>query len=47
MFIRCAYDKKENKFNYHRGIDCIVKLCKNLKDVTMEIINREKKKWCH
>ena len=42
MFIRCSYDKKENKFNYYRGIDCIVKLCKKLKEETMEIINREK-----
>ena len=28
MFIRCSFDKKENKLNYCRGKDCIEKLCK-------------------
>ena len=43
MFIRCSFDKKENKLNYYRGKDCIEKLCKKLKESAMEIINREKK----
>ena len=33
----------KKKLNYYRGIDCIVKLCKKLKEETMEIINLEKK----
>ena len=43
MFIRCSFDKKENKLNYYRGKDCIEKLCKKLKESATEIINREKK----
>ena len=43
MFMRCSFDKKENKLNYYRGKDCIEKLCKKLKESAMEIINREKK----
>ena len=43
MFIRCSFDKKENKLNYYRGKDCIEKLCKKFKESTTEIINREKK----
>ena len=44
MFIRCSFDEKENKFKYYRGKDCIIKACKKLKQCTMEIINREKKR---
>ena len=43
MFIRCSFDKKENKLNYYRGKDCIEKLCKKFKESANEIINREKK----
>ena len=43
MFIKCSFDKKENKLNYYRGKDCIEKLCKKLKESANEIINREKK----
>ena len=43
MFIRCSFDKKENKLNYYRGKDCIEKLCKKIKESANEIINREKK----
>ena len=28
MFIRCSFDKKENKLDYYRGKDCIEELCK-------------------
>ena len=31
MFIRCSFDKRENKLNYYRGKDCIDNLCKKLK----------------
>ena len=44
MFTRCSFDKKENKLNYYRGKDCIEKLCKDLKENAMEIIDYEKKK---
>ena len=44
MFIRCSFDKQENKFNYYRGKDCIEKSCKKLKESAMEIINLKKKK---
>ena len=48
MFTRCSFDKIENKLDYYRGKDCIEKLCKNLKESAMEIINHEKKKkWYH
>ena len=43
MFTRCSFDKKENKLNYCRGKDCIEKLCKNIKERTMKIINYEEK----
>ena len=43
MFIRCSFDKKENKLNYYRGKNCIEKLCKKLKESATERINREKK----
>ena len=43
LYTRCSLDKKQNKFNYYRGIDCIIKLCKQLKEEEMEIINHEKK----
>ena len=44
MFIRCSFDKKENKLNYYRGKDSIEKLCKKSKESATEIINREKNK---
>ena len=43
LYTRCSFDKKENKLNYYREIDCIVKLCQELKEETMEIINCEEK----
>ena len=43
MAIICSFDKKENKFNYYRGKDCIEKLCKKIKESTNEIINCKKK----
>ena len=44
LFIRCSFDKKENKLNYYRGKDCIENLFKNLKDHAMKIIKYEEKK---
>ena len=44
MSIICSFDRKENKFNYYRGKDCIEKLCKKIKESVNEIINREKKR---
>ena len=47
MFIRCSFDKKENKLNHYKGKYCIEELCKKLKESATEIINHEKKKWHH
>ena len=47
MFTKCSFDKAENKLDYYRGRDCIEKLCKELKEHAMKIINYEKKKWYH
>ena len=41
---RCSFDEEENKLDHYRGRDCINKLCKNLKEHAMKIINYEKKK---
>ena len=43
MFIRCSFNKKENKTNYYRGKDCIENLCKKLKESAMEIIDYEER----
>ena len=43
MFTKCSFDETKNKCGYCRGIDCIKKWCKKLKDCAMEIINYEKK----
>ena len=42
MLIRCSFDRKENKVNYHRGKDCIEKLCKKFNKSANEIINFKK-----
>ena len=39
-----TYDSDKNIHNFYRRKDCIKKLCKDLKDQAMEIINYEKKK---
>ena len=43
IFIKCSFDKKENKLDYYRGKDCIEKSCKKLKENLIEIINRKEK----
>ena len=43
MSIIFSFDKKENKFNYYKGKDCIEKLCKKIKESANEIVNYEKK----
>ena len=40
MFTKCSFDNKK-KVDYYRGIDCIEKACKKIKDRAMEIINYE------
>ena len=40
---RCSFDEEENRLDHYRGRDCINKLCKNLKEHAMKIINYEKK----
>ena len=46
---QCLFDGKENKFDSCRREDCVEKLCKNVKNGAMKIINYEKKKkkWHH
>ena len=45
MFIRCSFDKKENKLNYYRGKDCLKNYVKNdVKESATEIIDRERKR---
>ena len=36
-------DASKNEFGYYRGKDCMKKLCKDLRDQAMKIINYEKK----
>ena len=38
-----SYDSNKNIHNFHRGKDWTKKLCKDLKDLAMEIINYEEK----
>ena len=42
MLTRCSFDEEENKLDYYRRKDCIEKLCKKLKEHTVNIINHEK-----
>ena len=43
IFTHCSFDKSKNKLNYYRGEDCMKRLCKDLKEHAMKIINCEKK----
>ena len=43
MFTKCSLDEKENKLDYYRGKDCIEKLCKELKEHAIKIINYKEK----
>ena len=43
-----TYDSDKNIHDFYRRKDCIKKICQDLKDEAMEIINYEKKKkWHH
>ena len=44
MSTKCLFDQNENKLDYYRRKYCIDKLCKNLKEHVIEIINYEKKR---
>ena len=39
-----SYDSNKNIYSFYRGTDCAKKLCKDLKDQAMEIINFKEKK---
>ena len=43
LFTKCSSDARKNKLNYHKGIDCIKKMWKKLKDETLKIFNHEEK----
>ena len=45
MFMKCSFDKKENKLDYCRRKYCFEKLYKKLKKCAVKTINYEKKKW--
>ena len=38
-----SYDSNKNIYSFHRGTDCAKKLCKDLKNQAMEIINFKEK----
>ena len=40
----CSFDSTKNKHGFYRGEDCIERLCKNLREPALEIINYKKKK---
>ena len=43
MNLVTSYDSNKNMHRFYRGKDCTEKLCKDLKDPAMEVINAEKK----
>ena len=43
MIVKCSFDSTKDKNDYYRGIDCIEKFRKKLKDYAREIINYEEK----
>ena len=49
MFIKCSFDEKKQKHVHYRGKDCLEKICKIIKECSIEVINHEKrkKKWYH
>ena len=44
LFTHCSFDESKNKLNYYRGVDCMKKFCKDLREHATKIINYEKKK---
>ena len=44
IFTSCSFNESKNKLNYYRGIDCMKKFCKDLKEHATRIINYEKEK---
>ena len=43
LFTNCSFDSAENKFHCYKGEDCMERLCKDLREHAMKIINYEKK----
>ena len=43
ILTKCSFDAIKNKLNYYKGIDCIKKFCKMLKNHAMETISHEEK----
>ena len=44
IFTSCSFDESKNKINYYRRDDCMKKLCKDLREHAMKIINYKKKR---
>ena len=42
LFTHCSFDKTKNKLDYYRGDDCMEKLCEDLREHAIKIINYEK-----
>ena len=43
LFTNCSFDSTKNKPDCYRGIDCIERFCKDLRDHSMKIINYKEK----
>ena len=44
LFTHCLFDKAKSKLDYYRGIDCMKKFCKDLREHATKVISYEKKK---
>ena len=42
LFTNCSFDASKNKLHCYRGKDCTEKLCKDLREHAMRIVNHEK-----
>ena len=42
LFTNCSFDASKNKLHCYRGQDCMEKLCKDLREHAMRIVNHEK-----
>ena len=43
LLIRCSFDASKNKLDFYREKNCMERLCKDLRDQAIKIINYEKK----
>ena len=43
IFTNCLFDLTKNKLEHYKGEECIERLCKDLREHAMKIIDYEKK----